>query len=137
MMKRQRRKYETNRNEKRSALNLPGKSGGTRHCLTLSTSCRNQLLHRQFSFKIPLTQAAARKQRANREYLGLSSSTVRFRAHAVAAEVGRGGVLAGFDDAFAGGAGFHEQLVERVALAEADGALQRGQVLAEAAQHLQ
>ena len=56
---------------------------------------------------------------------------------AVAAEVGRGRVLAGLDDAAPDGARLHEQLVERVAVAEADGALQRGQVLAEARQHLQ
>src|SRR5438034_3605534 len=55
----------------------------------------------------------------------------------VAAEVGGGGVLAGLDDAATGGARLHEQLVQRVAVAEADGALQRGEVLAEAAEHLQ
>src|SRR5262249_18601864 len=45
--------------------------------------------------------------------------------------------LLGVDDAAADGAGAGEEGLELVALAPADGALQRGQVLGEAAEHLE
>ncbi len=55
----------------------------------------------------------------------------------VPAEVRRGGVLACGDDAFARRAGLREQAVQRLAVAEADRALQDRDVLGEAAEHLQ
>src|SRR5262245_60532191 len=45
--------------------------------------------------------------------------------------------LFGIDDRAAYGAGAGEPFLELLALAPADGALQRGQILVEAAQHLQ
>ena len=55
----------------------------------------------------------------------------------VAAEIRRGGVLAGIDDGAADGAGAGEEIEQRVAVAAADRALQRAQILVEAAQHFQ
>src|SRR5438128_11862917 len=55
----------------------------------------------------------------------------------LAAEVGGGRILTRLDDAAPDAARLHEQVVEGVAVAVADGALQGGEVLAEAAEHLQ
>ena len=53
------------------------------------------------------------------------------------AEVRRGGVLAGLDDAAADGAGAGEVGVERVAVAHADGTLQDEELLGEAAEDVE
>src|SRR5579862_4330624 len=55
----------------------------------------------------------------------------------IAAEVRRGGVLAGVDDPAADGAGAGEEVEQRVAVAPADRALKRAQILAETAQHFE
>src|SRR5690606_42106413 len=63
--------------------------------------------------------------------------TTLFRSGGDAAEVGRVDLLPGLDDRAAHGPGAGEQVEQLVAVAPADGALQRRQVFREPGQHLQ